>query len=594
MKRLFFWMVIAVVMSFASCQPEPVKVSIVATSDLETALFSYDYKNSFNSRGGATVIASYLKEIKSQYGEENVVYVDNGDILSGWPLNYYMKNVEKGDTTIAAFAMNHLGCEVYGIGDGDLAQGKDLLARHVGSINAMPVCANLLDAKSGKPMYKPYAIVERNGMKIAFLGLITESANKYMNDSFMDGLTIENAEMCAKKWIAEIKKNEHPDVVIGLFHMGASSLSKRTKSRENMALTIARNVAGFDAIVCGHDGLRRSRTVENVDGKKVVLASPGRRGMYAINIAVTAERTKSGFENKTIDVSIKSMLAGDYDKEYVAYMRPRVSELRKNIITKVATVEDGMKAIDALFGSSAYVDLLHRVQLKYSDADFSFAHPFVIGEVCSAGNISISDIYRFYPVRGKLYTIKIKGSEIRDMLLYSVSKFYKTLKDENSLLLKYDTDKGRLSENCRNLESVAGLRYNVHLNKKKDEGRLQILGMTSGKSFDLNKEYTVAVGEDYVMNANLALNLGAKIKSNEISGRVIAVSEKDVTELVLDYLKENNSINMKPLGNWTLHPIAWMGAIKQNETTKLYEMYFPINNVAVTEPLVKEDMLLLD
>jgi hypothetical protein len=122
----------------------------------------------------------------------------------------------------------------------------------------------VVDAKSGELIYKPYAVVERAGMKIAFLGLITEWADKYMCEEYFEGLRVENAEMAARRWIEEIKKKENPDVVIGLFHMGASSVSKRTKSREDMAVTIARNIAGFDAIVCGHDGIRRSKTVESI------------------------------------------------------------------------------------------------------------------------------------------------------------------------------------------------------------------------------------------------------------------------------------------------------------------------------------------
>ena len=81
MKRVFLWMMLGVVMLLASCQSEPVKVSVVATSDLETALLAHDYKYSMDSRGGAALVASYLNELKGELGEQNVVYVDNGDVL---------------------------------------------------------------------------------------------------------------------------------------------------------------------------------------------------------------------------------------------------------------------------------------------------------------------------------------------------------------------------------------------------------------------------------------------------------------------------------------------------------------------------------
>ena len=569
MKRGFLWMMLGVAMLFASCQKEPVKVSVVATSDLETALFAHDYKYSMDARGGAARIASYLKELKAEIGEQNVVYVDNGDVLPGWPINHYMKSEEKGDTTLAAAVMNFLGCEVYGIGEGDIAQGKELLARHTKSMKGNAICANLVDANSGNLIYKPYAVVERGGMKIAFLGLITEWADKYMCEADFAGLKVENAEKAAKKWIEEIKKNENPDVIIGLFHMGASSVSKRTKSREDMAVTIARNVAGFDAIICGHDGLRRSKTVESISGNKVTLASPGRRGIYAINVTITAEREENSFKNKMVDVVIKSMAIHEVSKDFNLALRPRIIELRKAYIANIANIKNNVFSSDALFGPSAYVDFVHNVQLKNTGADLSFAHPYDVKEFFAKGEIHTSDVNRICANEGKLYTIKMTGEEIEKMLSYSISHFYNTINTKEEALLKYDNEKKRLTENCKSLESVAGLKYNVHMNKNLKDGKLQIVSLANGRPFDLKKEYTVAVGKEYVMNTNLAISLGAGIKQHEMVERVIAVSQKDLSELAFDYIKEQGTFEMKPSTNWNLLPAAWINTVKENETNKL-------------------------
>lgn len=569
MKQFFLWMTLSVVMFFVSCQSEPVKISIVATSDLETSLLAYDYKYSVDSKGGAAILATYLKDLKNEQGAQNVIYVDNGDLLYGWPLNYYMSRLDNYSSPIASEVMNLLGCEVYGIGEGDLSQGSDLLQRHIKATKGMVVCANLLDSKSNEPLYKPYTVIVRNGIKIAFLGLITEDAAKYMNGKALDGIKIGNAEECAKRWIAEMRKSENPDVVIGLFHMGASSVSKRNNVREDIGLTVARNVAGFDAVICGHDGFRRSRTITNIEGKEIVVASPGRRGMYAVNVTVTGKRSDKGLNDKHIDVSIKSLLAMNADKEFVASFKERTKALRTAFNTPIGSVSGDANAMDALFGSSAYVDFIHKIQLKYSGADLSLAHPYDIYEILPSGNVSVSDIRCFYPGRGKLYTVKLKGSEIENMLAYSVSKFYRNVNGKKSSLLKYNNQDNKLSENCKNLESVGGLRYNVHINKTKDNGKLEIIGLSNGRSFEPDKEYTVAVGEEFVMNTNLALSLGAKLKTVEIQKRVSAVSEKDMAELIVDYIKENKNVELKPMNNWKLLPVAWVNDIKKDEIERL-------------------------
>ena len=584
MKRVFLWMMLGVAMLFASCQSEPVKVSVVATSDLETALMAHDYKYSMDARGGAAVIASYLKELKGQVGEQNVVLVDNGDILSGWNLNHYMKEGDKNDTVLAAAVMNQLGCEVYGIGEGDIAQGKELLARYTKSMKGSAICANLVDANSGELIYKPYAIVERAGIKIAFISLITEWADKYMSDACFAGLKVENAEAAAKHWIEQVMKNEKPDVVIGLFHMGASSISKLTKSREDMAVTIARNVAGFDAIVCGHDGMRRSRTVESVSGKKVELVSPARRGIYAVEINITAERDGESFKNKKLDIAIKSMLARKADADFSATMRTRAAEIRKYYSTPIAEVKNSVLSVDALFGSSAYMDFVHKVQLENTGADLSLAHPHMINEGLFEGGIFLSNIRSICPYAGKLYTVTMTGEEIEKMLSYSVSRFYNTMKSKEDALLKFDEKKQRLAENCKVLETVGGLRYNVHMNKKTSEGKLQIIGLVNGKKLDPKKEYKVAVSQEYVMKANLSLSLGAGIKQHEMVERVVAVSDNDLAELVLEYFKEQGEVEMKATGNWNLMPAAWVKDVVNSEMTRLMNVIAePEGGVEVAE-----------
>ena len=569
MKRGFLWMMLGVAMLFVSCQKETVKVSVVATSDLESGLFAHDYKYHMDARGSAARIASYLQTLKGEVGEQNVIYVDNGDVLSGWPINNYMKNDVKNDTTLAAAVMNLLGCEVYGIGEGDIAQGKDLLSRHTKTMKGSAICANLVDAVSGKPVFKPYVVVERAGMKIAFLGLITEWADKYMNSEYFAGMKVENAEIAAKRWIGEIKKNENPDVVIGLFHMGASSVSKRTKSREDMAVTIASNVAGFDAIVCGHDGSRRTKVVDNISGNKVTLASPGRRGIYAVNITVTAEREKDGFKNKMVDVALKSIALHDVSQDYNVAMRSRIIELRGVYNAHIANVKKNTLSIDALFGPSAYVDFVHEVQLKNTGADLSIAHPYKYDEFFSEGKFYFSDVNRLCPFDGKLYTIKMTGEEIKKMISYSAMHFYSIARTEDSPLLKYDEKGKKLKENCKSLVSVAGLRYNIHIDKAVRDGKLQILGLANGKAFDLKKEYTVAVSQDYVMNINLAMNNGADIKQHEVLKRVVAVSEKDLVELALEYIQEKGTMEMKPSSTWSLMPAELVKVIKDKEIKKL-------------------------
>ena len=88
-------------------------------------------------------------------------------------------------------------------------------------------------------------------------------------------------------------------------------------------------------------------------------------------------------------------------------------------------------------------------------------------------------------------------------------------------------------------------------------------------SVSVNKEYTVAVAQEYVMNTNLSMNTGAGIKQHEMQKRVVAVSEKDLVELALEYIKEQGALEMKPSSNWSLIPADLVKVIKDKEIKKL-------------------------
>ena len=60
-----------------------------------------------------------------------------------------------------------------------------------------------------------------------------------------------------------------------------------------------------------------------------------------------------------------------------------------------------------------------------------------------------------------------------------------------------------------------------------------------------------------------------------MQSRVVAVSEKDMAELVCEYIKEKKTLDLKPAGNWSLLPAAWMKNIKENEMKLLTRIYFP-------------------
>ncbi len=86
--------------------------------------------------------------------------VDNGDVIQGSPLGDYMaaKGLKEGDVHPVYKAMNTLNYAVGNLGNHEFNYGLDFLHKALAGAKFPYVNANIIDAKTGKPMFTPYLI----------------------------------------------------------------------------------------------------------------------------------------------------------------------------------------------------------------------------------------------------------------------------------------------------------------------------------------------------------------------------------------------------------------------------------------------------
>lgn len=116
--------------------------------------------------------------------------------------------------------------------------------------------------------------LERDGVRIVVLGMITPAIPVWLSENLWKGLRFDDMEETARKWMKIIREKERPDIVIGMFHAGQDALLMGGKYRENASLDVARNVPGFDIVSEGHDHCRECKKVRNIAGDSVLVYRP--------------------------------------------------------------------------------------------------------------------------------------------------------------------------------------------------------------------------------------------------------------------------------------------------------------------------------
>lgn len=536
-----------------------VRIKILQTTDVHGNFFPYNFITRTPWKGSLARVASVIDSVRAAAGKENVVLIDNGDILQGQPTVYYYNFIDTVSPHIASRIYDFLQYDAATIGNHDVETGHHVYDRWIAQTSTPILGANVVRADSGEPYLTPYTVIERQGVKIAILGLLTPAIPAWLPENLWSGLRFEDMEECAEKWIKIIKEKESPDLIVGLFHSGYDYTRQTGDYHENASLQIAKNIPGFDVVFMGHDHQRFNKVVANASGDSVVVINPANNANAVAMVDVTLQKNADGkvalkhisgklidTEDIAPDAAFMNEFSGDYAKVDEFVSRP------------IGVAEGEFSSHDAFFGPSAFIDLVHRLQLDITGADISFAAPLSFDATIKKGSVRVSDMFNLYKYENLLYTMRMTGKEIKDYLEESYSIWIQNPSDAQSHLLLFASQNPTASDNALkypsyNFDSAAGIRYTVDVTKQKGQ-RVSIISMADGKPFDEDTEYKVAVNSYRGNGGGDLMTKGAGIAHEELPSRIITSTELDLRYYILKEIERLGVIAPKTLDCWKFVP----------------------------------------
>lgn len=560
---------------FVSCTKQT-QLRIIVTSDIHGLVFPYDFVNQREADGSLAQLETYLKQFESK---DDYVLLDNGDFLQGQPSVYHSNFVDKKSWHITSFAMNRLGYDAACVGNHDIEAGPEVYNRLKEEFKFPWLAANIIEKQSGNPYFKPYTIIEKKGIKIAVLGLCTSSVPTWLPEKLWTGLEFADMYTTAKKWVPIILEKEKPDLLIGLFHSGSGNADDNSSSPENASLYIAKNIPGFHIIITGHDHKTTVEEIVNTEGGKVLVIGPG--GYFEKVSHIDLLFKGKGKQPEIVvaeNISIKSSRS---DPEFIKLTASKFKATTDFCIRPVGNLYKTISSRDAFWGSSAFVDLIHRAQLALSNAEISLAAPLGFDAQLYRGVIYFRDLLRLYRYENFLYVMNLSGKEIKDHLEYSYSLWIDSMGSENDHLLAFKKDKAgkpeinedngkvRLKNVYYNFDSAAGIEYEVDVRKPAGE-RVSIKRMSDGKAFSEQKTYRVAINSYRGSGGGGHLTEGAGIAHKDLASRIVWCSDKDLREMIFEWLFTLDAIPDQALNNWQMVPAPWVEKAKAKESPMLF------------------------
>jgi 2',3'-cyclic-nucleotide 2'-phosphodiesterase/3'-nucleotidase len=422
--------------------------------------------------------------------------------------------------------------------------------------------ANIIDTNTGKPYVKPYTIIEREGVRVAILGMLTPAIPNWLHESLWTGLRFEEMIQSARHWVKVLKEREKADVIVGLFHSGWEGGITTPDYDEDVSRKIAETVEGFDVIFFGHDHTERNTTVNGV-----LCLDPSCNAVKVAQATITLKINNEKPDSKSIEVvskkgEIVDITGESIDQHFMAHFQSQTDAIRQFVERQLGTFVSPMRSRDCFFGPAPFTDLIHLLQLEHTHADVSFNAPLAFNTDISAGPIYMSDMFKLYRFENKIYVLRMTGEEIRKHLEMSYDLWTNSMQhaDDHIMLLAPkapgDNQREGFKNYTFNFDSAAGIDYVVDVTKPKGQ-KVNILRFSDGRPFNEKAWYKVAMNSYRGNGGGELLTRGAGIPLDSINNRIIYMSERDQRYYLTQKIEREGRVEGKSLNNWHFIPEAW-------------------------------------
>lgn len=505
------------------------KLTFLHTSDTHGFLLPTDYQNrdDYSAPISLSRASSLIKSERQRLGKENVVVTDAGDCLQGSPLASYTHSTNNyRDLYTFTEAYNRIGYDARCLGNHDFNFGQDYLTYYVDHNKAPIINDNILDEETDVPAFgKEYQIIEKNGIKIGFLGITTQYIPHWEPQDHVKGLKFVSAFKRIKHYAKILRPQV--DVLAVIYHGGFESepttgVATEPHRGENEGYKILTEIPEVDVFLTGHQH-RRLNLVEN----NTAIVQPGYRGEAVAEVTLEINDQTKQIEK----MSTKLIDTKDYgpDPEIVSIVKDLDQRTQKWLdqplarLNKPAPIENAMEA--RLHGAP-FVNLLQQMQLWFTDADVSATA--IMSETAKGfgKEVTMRDVLLNYPYANQLCRVKLTGKQLRHIIEHSASFLEKDDQGKIKFLDRWVKPKPQLYH----FDVFYPVKYEVDLSKPVGH-RITKLRL-NGKPLEDDKIYHLAVNNYRAM--------GGGFYPEYSMDKIEFTLDKDYVQMFTEYLTKND------------------------------------------------------
>jgi 2',3'-cyclic-nucleotide 2'-phosphodiesterase (5'-nucleotidase family) len=395
-------------------------VEIIAFSD-----FHGQVNEDTSAKGKSLGIKKFVTAIKNEEKNSNFgdIVVAAGDDYQGTALSTLTKGAPVSDM------MKEVHLSASAVGNHEFDWGIDCFKKWQKDGGFPFVAANIINRKTKKPVKwtKPYIIVVKDGVKVAFIGLATTETPSLTAKKYIKNIEFTDSAKAAQQWIdflnAGKDKAGKPDVIIALTHIPSYQSKPGAKITGKEINNLCNNTKGLDAVISAHEHKNVCGKINNIP---IVQVTSKGTALSILKIEVTNNNKLVKVIPSIIEV-YKNKNNLQEDKE-AALMLEKYLTQRKELDATIGKTDGCLSdKNDDAYKMSNITTWVAKAMAEYTDSQVAIMNSAGVRTGLKSGDISVSQMFKLIPFDNSVVTMQLPGKDLKRVIqhgLDGIGKFY--------------------------------------------------------------------------------------------------------------------------------------------------------------------------
>ena len=521
-------------------------VAVLSTSDMHGKCWETDVLSGSSMPHNMLRVASVAKALREEYGEENVILIDNGDSFQGSMISQLpLLDSASGDSVEdvpMAVCLKEIGYDAFVLGNHEfnypwaLMSGiyNDLEDNGVSVLAANVYYDGSTDGhQAGENVLTPYLIktvvVNGHEHKIGILGLENTDITRWDVEANYPGMIFAHPDNDGYQISYEVNryipqmKAEGCEFIIVSYHAALGNDSDELEfgvNSENQGLRLLESTGDIDLLILGHDHSSgySNDLFPDKDGNDVLVVNAG--GKDATNTVFRfSENAEGGLAYEIVSSENVDLTGYTADPELQELIRPYADsaetyvnepignatgpwdELPASFIRQTNTVDVVLKSM--IFGATQSVSELYDspadlaasgIEIDHLDVDMAVMSSAVsYDHFITPGELSLKETYSIQSFVNYVGVFALKGSQIKEIMEYNATNHLTSrILDGTPYFYNFG--------NHNNYVLFGGVNFRYDMSAP-EGSRVLIDSFANGRPFEEDNVYLVAI-TNFLMGNN--------------------------------------------------------------------------------------------